>query len=84
MNWQPIDTAPKDGTVILAELDDSGDKHISTIAYWTVDALREENQFITWKKEDEFWSYTHLDAACEPVRWLQDFVVPEHIEFNPQ
>lgn len=82
MNWQSMDNAPKDGTVILAELDEEGIKHIASIAYWNVDMLRKVDEFSEWKKDDEYWSHVHVDAACEPVRWMEGFPMPKQITFD--
>ena len=66
--WQPIETAPKDGTKILAHcqpLDIETGKPMSfsytNVVWWRRD-----------KFKDSFWHWRHAlnDSAAEPTHWM--------------
>ena len=84
LKWEDISTAPRDGTPILAECADEETRYIATVAYWTVDMLKAAtSQDASWKLEDEYWSLSHGDFCCEPVRWLRGFEVPDAVTVQP-
>lgn len=72
--WQPIETAPRDGTDIL-------------VTYQNCDSWFVHNAF--WLDDDDpertgWWSYlltevsrTQLDGCCEPTHWRPCLSPPE-------
>lgn len=71
--WQPIETAPKDGTKILAICQP---RYIETgkpmpFNYINVVWWRDE------KFKDSFWQWRHSlnDSAAEPIMWMP---LPDH------
>lgn len=81
LNWKPIETAPIDGTPIVAECVDGENRYIASVVFWTLEMLLKHGP--DFKKGDEYWSVTHDDFACEPVRWLEDFEMPSGVEVRP-
>jgi hypothetical protein len=79
MNWQPIDTAPKDGTDVLVLLD-CADVAVVHIAWWR---SREEWESIGqycegWDSVEQWegwWSYTQGSVTQEK---LEGFRLPTH------
>ena len=83
MSWQPIETAPKDGTDILV-LINSATVWVVHIAWWrTLDEdLNSNPDHVGW------WSYTEhsvtqkmLDEYSRPLYW-QPFAEPEGWKFG--
>lgn len=68
--WQPIETAPKDGTRILAT---NGSRVF--IAYWIENASvnptegPEEPHWIEFECED-YWYSVHLFGSAAPTHWM--------------
>jgi len=58
MNWQPIDTAPKDGTLILA---------------YTKNYPYKEYSLIAWKKEDWAFEPTNRYRWCELAAYDNEY-----------
>jgi hypothetical protein len=74
MNWQPIATAPKDGTVVLVGVD-IATQWIVRNAFWReVDVNLKD---MGWEEDDTgWWAYRtsmtqeRLDGIYEPTHWL--------------
>lgn len=81
MAWEDISTAPKDGTIILAECISGDDEsYLATVCFWTLDMLRSATGgFHHWKDGDEYWCATQDDFCVEPVRWLPGADIPESV-----
>jgi len=60
--WQPIRTAPKDGTCILALLPDSDVPHV---VFYNNGTYRAET--VGWHIQ---WDHTVLQSHDEPIRWM--------------
>lgn len=70
--WQPIETAPKDGTAILIACNyDRMGKARVTLAWW--DGKWLESQY--WDDNDEEW----IDCVCQfkPTHWMPPPEPPE-------
>ncbi len=70
MNWQPIKTAPKDGTNIIVGFDFAS-VWIIHAAWWDNAEWRDEADDVGW------WSYTlgsvtqeKLEGARAPTHWI--------------
>lgn len=63
--WQPIETAPRDGTVVLLFMPDARDPGIDVGFWseWTIEKIGEEGA--EWADP---WS--HLAIDTEPTHWL--------------
>ena len=65
--WQPIETAPKDGTMILALLDDHTD--VPVVVHWY--RYKDENEtFEYWRFSDEIFC-ENGDSEAHPVKWCE-------------
>lgn len=86
MEWQPIETAPHDGTPILAECNDGGTKYLASVAFWNADMLAAACGSGCPHEYEDYWSHTESDFCCEPIRWLSGFRMPEGVEVegNPR
>lgn len=80
MDWQPIETAPRDGTEIQAEIPGNGSDNVIA---WQADAFRDSNDqdcggwaFVTEQEPPDCWT----DGVCwevnedgvpsvQPTRW---------------
>ena len=62
--WQPIETAPKDGTQFLAFAKDSMS---ATRDYYGVAQWAEANPDFAWSVEGWFWSYATRPTHCMPL-----------------
>jgi hypothetical protein len=58
--WQPIETAPRDGTTVLLYFPDAGKSQID-VGYW-----------IEWEVGDANWSneWTDAEIDCDPSHWM--------------
>ncbi len=68
MKWQPIETAPKDGTKILAhcrpryvETDEPMPISYVGVIWWREEKFKESQ----WK-----WRHTLNDSVAEPTHWM--------------
>lgn len=71
--WQPIETAPKDGTAILAYSRQAGlegkllRSHGVKVTWWRTDRARDG--FTGWGEfNDQFWPATHWTPLPEPPK----------------
>lgn len=78
MKWQPIETAPRDGTPILAWSEMYGGKVV--MANWRMDsyAVRPKPY---WSFNDERTYGTRMVRMCQPTHWMP---LPEGPEAAPQ
>ena len=73
MEWQPIESAPKDGSYIIAGLfGRSRELAWVTHSYWSTAADRAEDDGLTRAQADDFetgWQVEH-DGVCAPTHWM--------------
>ena len=55
MKWQPIETAPKDGTSILVCIARLLDSH--KVVFWNEEAVADEHGLFSWEIEDTDTAY---------------------------
>lgn len=75
--WQPIETAPKDGTEIIVGFD-FATVWIVHLAFWRDGAELEAQGVGDWRSEDTgWWSYVlgsvtqeQLDGSRTPTHWM--------------
>lgn len=68
--WQPIETAPRDGSDIIVGFD-TASVWIVHVAWW-----RDIKEWMEWKEEDVgWWSYTNNSVTQEK---LEDYRTPTH------
>jgi hypothetical protein len=67
--WQPIETAPKDGTRVIVAFRNN----CVTIARWSDACAFESNDegphWVEWECDDHFYS-SHLTGPNEPTHWM--------------
>ncbi|KXF89771.1 hypothetical protein [Phaeobacter inhibens] len=80
MQWEDISTAPHNGKPVLVETNEG---YLVSAVFWTLDMLREAAPLADFKAGDEYWSHSDQDICCEPIKWLRDFPMPQHIAVNP-
>lgn len=61
MNWKPIETAPKDGTIVLLGWDD--DCHIPSVGCFNV------NKGLWYCDRQWRWEDGHM-KECPPTHWM--------------
>jgi len=65
--WEPIETAPKDGTAILVLVYGSKNAVVRFIdGYWSVYHLETESRFMNWLRGPKDW----LVLSKEPTHWM--------------
>jgi hypothetical protein len=64
--WQPIETAPKDGTRILAVIPGFA----VSIAWWFHDAQKWMTTDAEDYPDDESWNYTVANTEYQPTHWM--------------
>lgn len=64
MDWQPIETAPKDGRKILLSFDGS-----VTVGYWDINEYNKKPK--PFWNHSEHWRGVAWTRACQPKYWMQ-------------
>jgi hypothetical protein len=73
--WQPIETAPKDGRHILVFVD-CAETPIVRLAFWSDGELWEMQGYDSLEEVRGWWSYENsvtqekLDGPVEPTHWM--------------
>ena len=74
--WQPIETAPKDGTEIMAVFsNDYGYQEKPTVyGPWTV-AFRKGKWMASWDdsyviEAEGYWGVEHKETPLDPTHWM--------------
>lgn len=80
MEWQPIETAPKDGTQILLYAEQAT-VDLARLAFWNDGAMWDSQGFNSQEQAVGWWSYRNCVAqekitAWEPTHWAP-FRAPE-------
>ena len=82
MSWQPIETAPKDGTKILIV---NSDGEIGVAAF--VPEWYERKEFVRAAKDGDVYKtvredigYWDTNEACCPTHWMPLLAAPEKTE----
>ena len=78
--WQPINTAPKDGTEVLVFRMDCGCTAIAHVAFYRSEEAWDECPLPDWESKEEYvgwWSYIRnsisqekLDGVYTPTHWM--------------
>ena len=81
MKWQPIDTAPKDGThiLIIIPYTEEWRKPTVAIARWYNDSYNRK-----YRKPRPYWQWDEMRVGSQrelqPTRWMPLPEVPEEVE----
>ena len=67
MSWQPIETAPKDGTSVLVYPPTHGNKTAS-IATWETDKYARKPRPY-WRRDDDFGQHS-ISREKPPTHWM--------------
>ncbi len=80
MNWQPIETAPKDGThVIVWPPTWDG---VTSCAYWDDDKYAKRPRPF-WKRSDDL-NRVSISRGKQPTHWMPNIEPPTQTDTQPQ
>lgn len=68
--WQPIETAPKDGTQILGWNKADGYERKPYICWFGKDYNYEDDDALWLKGDGDGWSTGYYFTPCEPTHWM--------------
>lgn len=80
--WQPIETAPRDGEMIITGVD-IADEWIVRAAFWSDDDTRSPDEMKQYPPEPGWWSYENsvsqelLEGMYAPTHWIEMPEIPK-------